>query len=120
MTADVGVDPVTDLFPLVEWALHAELRDRLDRPVERHPRHDLGIGELFRAATDLPDAFVRFVPYGFEMIEQRALDGPSSLVFAKSSSTGLIKRIHQLAIDIQLPLVVRGVANADRLRIFVA
>ena len=50
--------------------------DQLHRPIERHPRHHLGMRELLPPAAHLPDSFVGFFPFRLEEIHERGLQVP--------------------------------------------
>src|SRR6185437_1735870 len=71
------------------------------------------IGELLAPAAYFPDSLVGIGPDRLEMVEQRALDPPSPLVLAQAAESRLIERVHELAVDIELQLGVRRVADAD-------
>src|SRR6185312_12732867 len=113
VTAHICMDGFPRYPPLLERAVHTELLGRSDGAVEGHPRHDLGIGELLAPAAYFPDSLVGIGPDRLEMVEQRALDPPSPLVLAQAAESRLIERVHELAVDIELQLGVRRVADAD-------
>src|SRR5690242_6083667 len=71
-------------------------------------------------AAHLPDAVIGFAPDGLEMIEQCTLKFPGGGEILQASSTRLMQRVHHLAVDIELKLVRSGIADAHRLRTFVA
>ena len=48
----------------------------LDRAVERHPRHHLGVSEVAPRPAHLPDALVGLLPVRFQEFEQGPLDPP--------------------------------------------
>src|SRR6185312_5271247 len=55
---DLLAYPFADPLPMVAGALHPVLFDRLDRPVERDPAHDLRKSELARFAAYLPHSVI--------------------------------------------------------------
>src|SRR5262249_48979450 len=75
--ADVVVNGAPQFAPALDRSFHLEPLDGFHRAIERHPGHDLGIGETLAAAAHFPDAVVRFLPDAFQMIEQRALQLPA-------------------------------------------
>ena len=67
-----------------------------------------------RAAAHLPDALVRLVPDLRQMRDQRPLNVPARVRPRQAEVHLLIQRIHQFAIDVELQLRARGVADAHR------
>src|SRR5581483_2569683 len=78
------------------------------------------VGELLAAATNLPDSFIGFGPDVLEVCQQGAFDRPGSLVLGEATAARLIKRIRELAVDVELQLSVRGISDADRLGVFIS
>ena len=64
------MDLLADLAPPLHRSVGSEVLDRSDRPVERHPGHDLGVGEVPAGTPDLPDPVVRLPPPGLQEREQ--------------------------------------------------
>src|SRR5713101_7064943 len=90
------------------------LLDRLDPAVESDPRHDFREGELARRAANLPDALVRLLPDRLQIFEQLLLQRPGkAAAFEPVAVTG-VERVHQLAINVELQLFVRGIADPHR------
>ena len=77
--AHLVVDFGPDLPPPLDRALLVVLLDRLDRPVERHPCHDLGVSEVTTWSPDLPNTVVRFTPPRLEERKQRPLQLPGGI-----------------------------------------
>ena len=98
----------------------AELLDRLDGAVERHPRHHLRVGEVAPRPAYLPDPLVRLAPAPLEVREQHALQRPGLVVGRDVAPPGLVEGVHHLAVDVELELVAGAVADPDRLRPLVA
>ena len=106
---------------LLDRAVQPQFLHALDRAVERHPSHDLGVGEVPALAPHLPDARIGHTrPDGSQMLQQRPLERPPGLVDAQAAAPGLMQRVQQLAIDVELKLGVRGVADPDRTRALVS
>ena len=70
--------------------------------------------------ADLPDPLVGLGPRVFEIAEQRLLQIPCVLLLRKAVHPCLIERIHDLAVDVDLQLLARGIADANGRRAFVA
>jgi hypothetical protein len=62
----------------------------------------------------LPDALIRLSPHPLEMREQGELQRPPGLGLGQAALTRLMQRIEQLAIHVDLQLMVRAVADPDR------
>src|SRR5665811_13612 len=112
LLADFLMDGLSDLAPALEGALELEALRALDRAVEGDPGHDLGIDEVLRPAPHLPDALIRLLPGVLEMLDDRELKFPAGLLRREAAFPRLMQRIEQLAIDIELGLLVRGIADA--------
>ena len=91
-----------------------------DGPVERDPALELRIDEVLPAAADLPDPLVGPVPVVDQPVHHPADRLPEVVGDAVGVLVEEVDRVHHLAVDVQLELVGRGVADADRLRAAVA
>jgi hypothetical protein len=91
----------------------------LDRAIEGDPRHCLGIGEVLAPAAHLPDAFVGFMPDLLDVLENFELQIPGGLLDPEAALPRLMQRVHHFTVHVELKLVVRGVADAHRLRLLV-
>src|SRR5690606_27526444 len=67
----------------------------------------------------LPEALVGLIPDAFKMDEQLALEGPRILIRREAAEPGMMQRIHDLAENVELKLLVRGIPDAHRRRTFV-
>ena len=83
----------------------------LDRPIERHPGHHFGMGEVPARTAHFPDAFVRLVPVRLQKLDNLALDPPVVFAEPQPGAARDVEGIRDLAKDIQLELCVRGVAD---------
>ena len=70
-------------------------------------------------AADFPDAVIRLFPVRLEKIDQHTLDAPRIFVGSKTGDPCELQRIDDFAVDIELRLPGRGIANANRPRTFV-
>ena len=65
--------------PPVDRRVEAEPGRRADHAIERHPRHDLRVGEVLPTAAHLPDAVVGLRPAVLDGRGQRRLEGPRTV-----------------------------------------
>lgn len=65
-------------------------------------------------AAHLPQALVRLVPVLLHVGEQLTLDRPGPVVGAQAARPGDVEAVHHLAVDVELELVDRAVADAHR------
>jgi hypothetical protein len=114
------MDAVAHLAPFLNWPRQLEYLRAADRAVESNPRHRLGMREVLSATADFPQTLVRLVPDAGKVQQKFALHGPALFVSAKSALPRLMQRVHDLAKNIELKLVMRSVADTHRLRIFIA
>lgn len=108
------------LAPVIDRTGQLELLRRLDRAVVRDPRHDFRKGEVLGPAAHFPDAFVGSIPDRVEVLQHRALDRPCGFVGLQAADAREVQRVHHFAIDVDLQLVDRAVADAHRRRALVA
>ncbi len=99
---------------------HAELLDAPAGTVDRHPGHDLGMGEVTTAPAYLPDAVVGVLPGPFQEIQNLQQHGPPSLALRQPQLPAGIQAGQHLTVDVQLELPRGGVADVDRSRALVA
>src|SRR6201986_3351529 len=109
--ADIAMDDVTQLSPSIDRSLKAKGLGTLDGTIERHPAHHFRQHVMLAVAAALPDSAVRVSPDLGQMLENLALDIPSPVVELQLGHARLVKGVHQFAIDVQLQLGVRGVAD---------
>ncbi len=117
---DVGLDPVAQHAPVLDRPLAAEVLDAADGAVHHHPGHHLGIGEVLAPCPHLPDALVRLVPHLRDVADHRQLQRPALAVGAAGRLAALVEDVHQLAIDVELELLVGRVAHPHGRGAFVA
>ena len=88
--------------------------------VERHPGHHFGMDEMLRRAPDFPDAFVGLAPDFFQMLRKSLADLAAAWRGRQAALARLGHHIGQFAINIELQLLRRAIADAHRTRILVA
>ena len=66
-----------------------------------------------------PKPLVGLMPDLLEMLDQLSLEIPGGVARSQSHSTRLVKRIEQLAIDVELQLVGGSVADPHRCGVFI-
>src|SRR5580698_6271305 len=106
--------------PLIQWAFHSVLFDRFDRAIDRHPCHHLGMSKMPARSTHLPDAFVGFEPMLLDEVHQYENHIPYVLAGFDSIAARDVKGVHDFAIDVELELIMRGIADAHRAAVLVA
>ena len=87
-----------------------------DPPVEGHPAHHLGVDEMPGAAAHLPDAAVLLAPVLANGVADVRQQGPDLQVDFADVAGQLEGGVHDLAVNVQLPLLDGGVADAHRPR----
>src|SRR5215475_3450574 len=118
--ANIGMNFRRPCPPAIDRSSKVEFFGALDGTVERKPSHDLGIGEVPRAAAQLPDSLVCLHPDVLKVLEERDLQRPTGFASRKSMTSGLMQRIHHFAKNVELALAMRSIANSNREGAFVA
>ena len=116
LPADLVVDLAPDPPPAVDGAREVEALDGVDRTVERHPGEHLRVHEVAARPAHLPDPLVRLVPGALEEVHHPLLERPRVAVGREPVPARLVQRVDQLAVHVELKLLVRRVADPDRLR----
>src|SRR5882724_8491037 len=114
------MDGVADGAPAVQWRLQPEFLRRTHHAVKGDPGHDLGMGEMSAPATDLPDSIVRLLPYRLKMRDERAFQRPARFFRGEAGLAGDIEGVQHLAVNVELNLPRRPVADAHGRRPFIA
>jgi hypothetical protein len=107
------LDGVARPAPALDVALQLPPPSELDRPVERGPDHQLGVGEVPPVGADLPDPLVRLVPGGARLVGHRLQELPVLGGEVVAVEDQLVRRLQQLAVDVELALRRGAVADAD-------
>src|ERR1019366_4529859 len=118
--ANIVVNALAQLPPVIERPDKAELLDAFDSAIKRNPDHDFRISEMPPRPAHLPDAVVGQFPDFFEVLQKFNLQHPVGGVGDEPPLAALIKRIQYLAINIELQLASSRIANAYRLCTFIA
>jgi hypothetical protein len=105
------VNRIAHLPPTLDRAVKPEGLHILDRPIESHPGHHLGVGELAARPAYFPDTFIRLLPVRLQELEQRHLYFPCCRLRVQASGSRQVQRIHDFAVHIELELFRRGVAQ---------
>src|SRR5262245_16156344 len=113
LLADLRVDRIAQLAPALDGTLDLKAFDALDGAVERHPGHDLGVRELPPTAANLPKSLVGLLPNRFQMFDQLVLQVPFGALRRQAAIGTLEQGVHDLAEDIDLQLLGRGIADAN-------
>ena len=95
---------------------HAETLAQLPQPVERDPAHGFRECMETRRMARFPDAVVGAAP-DLEQVPADAREHPALDAIERAAGIEVAHhRFQQLAVDVELQLVARGVADAHRLR----
>jgi hypothetical protein len=86
----------------------------LDGAIHRDSRHHLRVREMLSRIADLPYPFVRFGPYGGDVVGERALNGSRRLGRRQPGNARVMQCIRHFAVHIELMLAGRGIADANR------
>jgi len=90
---------------------------KLGGPIKRQPAHHLGLREVRRSAAALPDSRIGLPPDSTDKVG--CLREPTSCVCIETAPGSLIepRRLHIVAVDVELALVERLVADPHRSRV---
>ena len=75
---------------------------------------------MLAVAAPLPDAVIGLVPDFRQMLQYGAFQIPRSVIELQLGHPRLMKRVHQFAIDVELQLGMRGIADPNRLCTLIA
>ena len=118
--AHIGMYAAAKVAPPGNGALQLGGFNRPNTAVQRHPRHDLRMCEVLRPAARFPDALVGTIPDSFQVFQHRSLKGPIRCPRLEPATVGLIQRVAHFTEHVELQLLVRRVADADRGRTLVS
>src|SRR6478736_2174263 len=107
-------------MPTIDWTIQSVLFDGADGAVEGDPCHDLRVDEVPAWPADLPDAGVGLLPDPLQVPQEHALQAPRLVLVLERLGASLVERVHHLPVDVELKLLARCVADADRPRVLVA
>ena len=110
--AHVVMDRRADGAPAIDGTAEAELLHRLHRAIECDPGERLRVGEMAARTTHLPQPLVGVRPGPLERVEQMDLQAPGPFVRREAGLPGLVQRVHDLAIHVELQLADGGIARA--------
>src|SRR5712692_6348728 len=108
------MDLLAQSGPTFDGPTATELLDRPDRSVEGNPRHHLRVREVLPGPAYLPDALVGLTPAVLEEIEEHLHERPRLRSGGHADPLRLVQRVTELAVDVELVLERRGVADAHR------
>ena len=69
---------------------------------------------MLRIPAYLPHPSIGFVPDGFQVIEELALQRPARLALGQPAASSLMQGIHDFAVHVELALLGGGIADAHR------
>src|SRR5262245_544320 len=100
--------------------LFADQLDQSDGAVKSDPCHYLGMREVLRRHAHLPYPLVGETPDPRQMPEQRATDRDCAVDRRHAVAMGVVQCVENLPEDVELRLVYRSIADADRPRALIA
>ena len=106
--------------PAGEVGGQAALAGDPDRALDRDPAHQPGVRVVPAAAARLPDPLVGLVPVVHQPLEVAGELHPAVVVDRQPVLVAEVDRVHQLAVDVELQLGRRPVADPHRSRAHVA
>ena len=109
----LGVDVGPQRPPAIDRSVEIESLDGLDGTVGGHPRHDLGVSELPPRPPHLPDPLIGVAPRSLEEVQEHLLQRPCVIVVREPGERSLVEGVGNLAVDVQLELVGRRVADPN-------
>ncbi len=117
---DLVVDPVALGQPAHDVARQPARAVHPDRPLDRHPAHQARVREVLLAAARLPDALVDLVPVLAQPVDDPPHVRPGLVEDRPAVLVEQVDRVDQLAVDVELALVGRAVADPHRRRVAIA
>src|SRR5262249_45383449 len=99
--------------------VRVEFLDEADEAIDRDPHHHLRVHEVAAPAADLPDPVVGALPRGRQELHQLEPRPDPGFLLGQTEPARLVERLEHLAVDIELELLARGVADPYRPRLLV-
>src|SRR3954469_7413564 len=113
------MDAIADLAPPLDRPVQPMTLRRLDRAIDRHPGHDLRVRELLAATAHFPDPLIGLLPRIADVVRELALHRPRGRRLRETMIARLVQGVRDFAVDVELPLRRRGIADAHGLRTFI-
>src|SRR5262245_24795578 len=107
------MDLVAHTPPAFDGTLAPELLAEANGAIESQPGHHLRVGEVAGWSAHFPDAGVAFAPTVLEPPEHLEGQGPGVVISRSTLSACLVHSIEDLAVDVELELLVGDLADAD-------
>src|SRR5919198_5700558 len=103
------IDLVANLQPFLPVGGERPLIGQPQAAIDSDPAHELGIDEMAPPFASLPDAFIFPPPVMADPVDQPSEVRPELRRDRTSVLIVQIDRIHQLAVDVQLQLIVSAI-----------
>ena len=117
---DLFVDLVPLDDPPGEGSRPSPMLSQANGAIQCYPRHQAAVGEVLAASSGLPDAFLRLIPVLAEPVDYVRQSGPEFVPHLQAVDVGEMDGIHRLAVDVELQLIGRAVADSYRARAAIA
>ena len=116
------MDLRANIFPALKMLVSraSAVLDQFHRSVEGNPGHHFRVREMPPRAAHFPNALVWVAPDFFQVLYQVLLQPPGIFVALQAALAGDVHRVHDLAENVELKLLVSRVADADWLGAFIS
>src|SRR5579862_1043657 len=108
--ANVAMNLVAERSPAIDRSIAKAVMNLFHRSIDCHPRHHLRVRKIPARTAHFPDSFIRILPSRFEEIHQPSLQAPGVIITFELVLTCDVQRVDNFAIDVELKLLMRGVA----------
>src|SRR4051812_28045825 len=99
--------------PFVERPREATFFGAPDSAIDGNPCHHLRVREVLAGSPHLPDTRIGLAPDFGDVLDERALKGPCIVTSREPRTARLIKGIEHFAVDVELHLGMRRIADAN-------
>src|SRR5258707_1996722 len=111
---DLLIDCVASFEPIHQGRWQGPFARKADCAIECNPAHEARIQELPPTAAHLPDAFVRPPPIVSQPLHRTRYAQPGLPGDLLTAFVRKVQCIHQLSVDVELQLLLRCIAYANR------
>ncbi|RMS09672.1 hypothetical protein ALP72_05644 [Pseudomonas coronafaciens pv. coronafaciens] len=117
---NVVLDIFAHLVPAFERPRQRTFQGQAQSTIQRHPAHQPRMQKVLIAAAHFPNAHIAVIPVLAHVIYLTHHMFPAFMGDCVTVLVGQVNGVHQLAVDVQLDLLVRFITNTHWLRTAVA